>query len=92
MENKDIFDLENVSDLPEDVRPAPCHAKSERILKLFEIANKPLSNEQLAVGYYRKYGEKLNRVNLSAYLNHMARNTKVVKKVRRGVWELNKDA
>lgn len=90
--DNDIFDLEKVDGLPEDMRPVRRITKIERILKLFEIANKPLSNAQITVGFYREYGEKLNRVNLSAYLNHMARNTKVVKKVRRGVWELNKDA
>ena len=90
MEN-DIFDLENVNDLPEDMRPARRDTKAERILKLFEIANKPLSNAQLAVGFYRKYGEKINRSNLSAYLLHLSRRMKAIKKVHHGVWELNKD-
>lgn len=92
MKNEDLFDLEDLSDLPEDLRPAQRDTKIKRMLKLFEIANKPLSNEQLAVGYYRKYGEKLKRGSMSAFLHYMARQTKAVKNVRRGVWELNKDA
>lgn len=91
MEN-DIFDLKKVDDLPEDMRPVRRITKIERILKLFEIANKPLSNAQLVVGFYRKYGEQIQRSNLSAYLQHMSRRMKVVRKVHHGLWELNKDA
>ena len=87
----DIFDLENVNDLPEEMRPARRDTKVERILKLFEIANKPLSSAQLAVGFYRKYGEQINRSILYAYLQHMSCRMKAIKKVNRGVWELNKD-
>lgn len=90
--DNDIFDLEKVDDLPEDMRPVRRITKIERILKLFEVANKPLSNAQLVVGFYRKYGEQIQRSSLSAYLLHMARRMKVIKKVRHGIWELNKDA
>lgn len=74
----DIFDLENLKDIPESIR---CGLKRnnggtfcDKILKLFEIAGKPhLSTEELTVGYYRKFGGNIKKTDMRNRLYQLSR-------------------
>ncbi len=53
---KDIFDLTNVDDIPEDVKKdISVDVFATRIITLFELAKRELSIDEITVGYYRKY-------------------------------------
>ena len=55
----DIFDLTNVNDIPEEIKEGiVIDVVATRILELFKIANRPLSIDEITVGYYRKFKDK----------------------------------
>ena len=84
----DIFDLEDIKDIPESIR---CGLKQnnggtfcDKVLKLFELADKPrLSIEELTVGYYRKFGGNIKKVDMRNRLYQLScRPTPPIEKVK----------
>ena len=78
MENeKNIFDLSNASDIPDEIKRELNVLKRDdfekRLIELFKIANCELNLDQVQVGYYRKYGEIKERRIITAKLYNMCR-------------------
>ncbi len=57
MEN--IFDLDNIKDIPDDLRSQLKLKKlddfSDKLLQLFELAERELSVDEIMISYFRKY-------------------------------------
>lgn len=71
-----IFDLSNVDDIAEEVRKDLNVVFETRIIKLFELAKRDLSVDEVTVGYCRKYNEVKTRKQIMGKLYNMARATK----------------
>jgi len=70
----DIFNTDNVDDLPEIIRKGLIsNALEQRILALFDIAGRDLNIDEITVGYYRKYGEAKTRRFFMLKLYRMAK-------------------
>lgn len=73
-----LFDLTNLSDLPNELKnglsiKTPSKFESD-IRALFEIADGPLTIDEITVGYYRKFGGNINKKNMMHKLYVAARN------------------
>lgn len=90
---KDIFDLNNLSDVSKEVRKELNILKdTDRLLSLFKIAKRELNTNELIVAYYRKFGIALTKKQVYMKIWLLAR-TKNIEQVSRGVYrlkELNK--
>lgn len=90
---KDIFDLNDLSDVSKEIRKELNVLKeTDRLLSLFKIANRELNTNELIVGYYRKFGVALTKKQMYMKIWLLAR-TKKIEQVSRGVYrlkELNK--
>lgn len=81
MENsqKDIFDLNDTSDLPQELRSELVVNKRDdyekQLIELFRMAGRELNIDQVQTGYYRKYGEHKERPKIIAKLYNMSRAT-----------------
>ena len=57
---EDIFDLNNLSDVSEEViKELNILKDTDRLLLLFKIAKRELNTNELIVAYYRKFGVSL---------------------------------
>ena len=55
---ENIFDLTDVSDIPEEISSElVCDNFAQNILKLFELAGRNLTIDEITVGYYRQFNE-----------------------------------
>lgn len=70
---KDIFDTQRVDDLPENLKSGLKTGFGDKILRLFEMAERPLTIDELTVGYYRMFGGSTNRQSMMAKLYILAR-------------------
>ena len=71
---EDIFDTNNVQDIPPDVRSGLLANLAEnRIVALFDVAKRDLNLDEITVGYYRKYGEAKPRRFFMLKLYRMAK-------------------
>lgn len=78
---EDIFDLTNLSDLPEEIkafaavkeRKKKADEYAEQISKLFAIAKRPLTLSEMIVGLYRQFNVKIRRKALTMKLFYMSR-------------------
>lgn len=95
-EKKDIFDLFSIDDIPADIAEGiNTDVFAKRIIELLKLAGRPLSVDELTVGFYRKYkdeedGKKTKRqVTLKAY-NMSKEDNPSIKSVenKKGVYEL----
>jgi hypothetical protein len=72
----EIFDLNNLDDLPEDVRkevaPLGLRKDTEMLLSLFDIKNQ-LSIDEIVVGLMRKHGLKKKRSWVSSTIYNLKR-------------------
>ena len=93
---KDIFDLFSIDDIPADIANGiNTDTFAKRIIELLKLAGRPLSVDELTVGFYRKYkdendGIKTKRqITLKAY-NMSKEEHPSIKSVenRKGVYEL----
>lgn len=85
---KDIFDLNDLSDVSDEVRKAIKPASSnDKIIELFQIAKRELKTSELIVAYYRKFGVALTKKQMYMRLWVLLRN-KSVEQVRRGLYRL----
>ena len=72
----DIFDLNNLDDLPEKIKDDLSIDKFEnRILILFDIAKRSLSVDEVTIAYFRKFGKEdiKNKRQIVAKLYNMSR-------------------
>jgi hypothetical protein len=90
MEEKNIFSLEDLSDLDDEVR-SQLQAKTsndDRILRLFKLKD-PLSIDEIIVGLARQFGIKKKRTYVINRLYGLAQSN-YVKKVegKKGIYKL----
>lgn len=94
--DEDIFDLFSIDDIPADIAEGlNTDVFAKRIIELLKLAGRPLSVDELTVGFYRKYkdeddGKKTKRqITLKAY-NMSKEDHKVIRSLenRKGVYEL----
>ena len=95
-EEEDIFDLFSIDDIPADIAEGlNTDVFAKRIIELLKFAGRPLSVDELTVGFYRKYkgeedGKKTKRqVTLKAY-NMSKEDYPLIKSMenRKGMYEL----
>lgn len=91
MENKDIFDFKDLSDVPESLRSFKINGRTPKLIELFKLANSPLTVSQILIAYYRKYGVELNRTSLHSLL-YFLQKKKIMRKAGFNLWELGDDA
>lgn len=63
---KNIFDLKNLEDLPENLkkivgRKQSCSTDVKRLERLFDIAKHELTTDEIIVGFYRAFGVEHQR-------------------------------
>lgn len=64
---KDIFDLFDLTDIPEDLGDIKTDEVTKEFIELFRIAGRELSINELTVAYYRKYTVGQNRPKLQKF-------------------------
>lgn len=86
----DIFDLQDVSDIPEEIKKELNDDYFlNQILELFDIAKRDLSVDEVTVAYFRKFNEVKTKKQIMTKLYNMARaaTPKIVSvKGRKGVY------
>lgn len=95
VDSNDIFNITNLSDLPEDMKKAVESRKydefEQKILELFHIANRPLSINEIMVALYRKYNVNKNRRQVMNKLYQMASPSNAIAEIysiKKGVYNL----
>ena len=95
MEEKDIFDLSDLSDLPQNVKSDLNVLKRDdfenKIINVFRRANRELTLDEVTVGYYRLHNEEKERKQIMAKLYNMSRtNRPAIKSIegKKGVYKL----
>lgn len=72
----DIFNMNDLSDIPVDIRSKlrtqKLNARGLRIVEMFRLAGRVLTLDEAVVGYYRMYGEELNRRSMYQKLYNMS--------------------
>lgn len=91
---KNIFDLSNIDDLPENMQTDVNSGSFEnRILCLFRIAKRKLNVDEVTVAYYRKFRKIKTRKQMATKLYNMtrAKSPKIKKsfKEKRGLQNTN---
>ncbi len=86
-DKKDIFDLNDVSDIPERmvVIPKADRNKQQRLLSLFDLKS-VLTISEAMVASYRLYGKEVLRCNMSSNLHNLVKK-KILKQVAIGTFE-----
>ncbi len=92
----DIFDLTSLDDVPSRVKvDINIDSFTSRMLELFEIANRPLSIDELTVGYYRKFkdvdkeGKTKRQIAVKVYSMSKEKNAKIRNvEGKKGIYEL----
>jgi hypothetical protein len=95
---KNIFDLSDTSDLPQDLKEELAVNKRDdfekNMIKLFQIAKCELNIDQIQAGYYRKFKEAKKRTQITAKLYNMARaSNSAINSVdgKKGVYKLKEE-
>lgn len=77
IEEKDLFSLETLDDLPSELREELRVSKRDdfemKLIGLFQRANGELNLDQIQAGYYRLYNEVKERKQITAKLYNMCR-------------------
>ena len=82
--NKNIFDIKDISDLPESVKEKvgvktnTISTAVKNLLALFDIKD-ILSIDEMFVGYYRKYGIEVKRTWLSYALYNCVKRNQLIR-------------
>ena len=70
----DYFDLQDISDIPEEIKKELNDDYfSNQILELFDIAKRDLSIDEVTVAYFRKFGGLKTKKQIMGKLYNMAR-------------------
>jgi len=92
MTDKNIFDLKNLSDIPEVLIPELnlTSAIDDKILALFKQKNnRTLNLSEIVIGYYRLYGEEKSRNYFMVTLYRMYKKGLVEKTSKKGEYRIN---
>jgi len=94
-EKKNIFDLTDLSDLPEEYKEQLSvinfkKEESKNLFNLFLMKNK-LKTDEIMVAYYRKYNKKVERRWVQATINNFI-GARLIKRVERNEYKLIRDA
>lgn len=80
MEEKDIFDLSDLSDLPQSIKSELNVMKRDdfenKIIEVFRKANRDLTLDEVTVGYFRLHNEQKERKQIMSKLYNMSRSTR----------------
>lgn len=95
MNNEDIFNTDDIKDLPEEIsKDLLTNDFEKRIVELFNIAQGNLSIDEITVGYYRVYHDIKTRRQMMTKLYNMSkeRKPKIEPVISlRGVYKLRKE-
>ena len=77
MSGKDIFSLDDLSDIPADIKSElkvlSRDAFETKVIELFKKANRELNIDEVTVAYYRFFKEEKNRHQIMTKLYNMSR-------------------
>ena len=77
MEEKDIFDLSDLSDLPLSIKSDLNVVKRDdfenKIIEVFRRANRDIKLDEVTVGYFRLHNEQKERKQIMSKLYNMSR-------------------
>lgn len=95
MEDKDIFDLSDLSDLPQSIKSDLNVMKRDdfenKIIEVFRRAKRDITLDEVTVGYYRLHNEQKERKQIMSKLYNMSRNNRpAIESVagKKGVYKL----
>ncbi|MDA0307507.1 MAG: hypothetical protein O2832_02140 [Proteobacteria bacterium] len=94
MTEADIFDLNNLSDIPNeiksDLKVLSRDGFEKKIIDIFKKANRELNIDEITVGYYRVYKEVKERRQVMTKLYNMARSPRpaIEAMPQKGVYKL----
>lgn len=96
--NDNLFDLNNLIDIPKEIKKdLNSDEYAKRIIELFNIAKRPLSVDEITVGYFRKFNmseedsEQKTKRQLNVKLYNMSREKKPLieaVKGKKGIYKL----
>ena len=79
MNQEDLFSLDDLSDLPQELRDELVASKRDdyekKIIELFKLSGGNLNIDQIQIAFYRKYGEHKARNKITTKLYNMARSS-----------------
>lgn len=80
MEEKDIFDLSDLSDLPQNIKSELNVMKRDefenKIIDVFRRARRDITLDEVTVGYFRLHNEEKERKQIMSKLYNMSRNNR----------------
>ena len=87
----DIFNVLDVDDIKHNIGIGWTQAR-RNIVKLFKLANRPLTIDELTVGYYRSFKPHLTRRQITLMVGNMVRRPIYgLEKISRGTYQLKKE-
>ena len=87
----DIFNVLDVDDIKHNIGIGLTQAR-RNIVKLFKLANRPLTIDELTVGYYRSFKPYLTRRQILLMVEHMTKRPIYgIEKISRGIYQLKKE-
>lgn len=85
---KDPFDLTDVSDLPERIRPKRERiSKADMALALLQVAGRPVSTVELSAAMYRVHGVQIRLADVCSHLLSFNIRAGRIKRVGRGLYQ-----
>ena len=87
----DIFDMTDLSDIPETIKNDVEDVVENNIIELFNIAKRKLHIDEVTVAYYRKFGGEFTKTQMRTKLYNMSRKrTALIKPtIGKGFYKLN---
>lgn len=87
----DIFNILETDDIKHNIGIGQTQTR-RNIVKLFELANRPLTTDELTVGYYRSFKPHLTKRQLTLMVGDMARKSLYgIERTSRGTYQLKKE-
>lgn len=90
-DEKRLFDLGDIGDIPESLRKeisGRADKFEQNICELFDLAERPLSIDEVSVAYFRKFKEEKTRTQIMNKLYQMSKkNEPYIKVVKKGIYE-----
>ena len=89
-EENNIFDLDDLSDVPSSLAEKLSNGLFSKVLYLFSLkSGRPLNISQLIVGFYRVYGREKTRMQMTGICYRMYKSGLLKKTKKRGEYVLN---
>lgn len=90
-DEKRLFDLGDIGDIPENLRKeisGRADKFEQNICELFDLAERPLSIDEVSVAYFRKFKEEKTRTQIMNKLYQMSKkNEPYIRVVKKGIYE-----